>query len=70
MFPALVNCCTIDWFVEWPEEALLSVAQDSLQELENVDLIDSIASMCYTIHQVKVVIMTIISLHKNYVKTT
>lgn len=26
MFPSLVNCCTIDWFFEWPEEALLSVA--------------------------------------------
>ena len=19
MFPSLVNCCTIDWFTEWPE---------------------------------------------------
>jgi hypothetical protein len=26
MFPSLVNCCTIDWFSEWPEEALRSVA--------------------------------------------
>ena len=26
MFPSLVNCCTIDWFTEWPEEALRSVA--------------------------------------------
>ena len=25
-FPSLVNCCTIDWFMEWPEEALQSVA--------------------------------------------
>jgi dynein heavy chain len=24
-FPSLVNCCTIDWFQEWPEEALLGV---------------------------------------------
>ncbi|KAH8086150.1 1-aminocyclopropane-1-carboxylate synthase [Aureococcus anophagefferens] len=27
MFPALVNCCTIDWFTAWPEEALRSVAE-------------------------------------------
>lgn len=26
MFPSLVNCCTIDWYSEWPEEALRSVA--------------------------------------------
>lgn len=26
MFPSLVNCCTIDWFSEWPAEALKSVA--------------------------------------------
>jgi dynein heavy chain, axonemal len=26
MFPSLVNCATIDWFNEWPEEALQSVA--------------------------------------------
>jgi len=27
MFPSLVNCCTIDWFTEWPEEALMNVAK-------------------------------------------
>jgi len=26
-FPSLVNCCTLDWFDSWPEEALLSVSQ-------------------------------------------
>ena len=25
-FPSLVNCCTIDWFTDWPDEALQSVA--------------------------------------------
>jgi dynein heavy chain len=32
MFPALVNCCTIDWFSEWPDEALKSVAESMLAE--------------------------------------
>ena len=31
MFPALVNCCTIDWFREWPAEALASVATSFFQ---------------------------------------
>jgi dynein heavy chain len=40
MFPSLVNCCTIDWFTEWPEEALRSVAKDKL-EAEDLDLGES-----------------------------
>lgn len=35
MFPSLVNCCTIDWFTEWPREALLSVSESLF---ESVDL--------------------------------
>jgi dynein heavy chain len=34
MFPSLVNCCTIDWFSEWPDEALRSVAQSSITEVD------------------------------------
>jgi len=30
MFPSLVNCCTIDWFNEWPEEALLGVGKGQM----------------------------------------
>jgi dynein heavy chain len=26
-FPSLVTCCTLDWFNEWPEEALLGVGK-------------------------------------------
>jgi dynein heavy chain len=34
MFPALVNCTTIDWFSEWPEDALLEVAVRYLAEID------------------------------------
>lgn len=33
MFPSLINCCTIDWFTVWPEDALEKVALTSLQSL-------------------------------------
>ena len=33
-FPALVNCCTIDWFTSWPDDALLAVATRFLAEVE------------------------------------
>jgi hypothetical protein len=34
MFPAFVNCTTIDWFSEWPADALLEVADKYLQEVQ------------------------------------
>lgn len=33
-YPALVNCTTIDWFCEWPKEALLEVAERYLDGLD------------------------------------
>ena len=36
-FPSLVNCCTIDWFSAWPEEALRSVASTFLGEIPELD---------------------------------
>ena len=35
MYPALVNCTTIDLFNEWPQEALLEVGE---RYLANVNL--------------------------------
>jgi len=26
-FPSLITCCTLDWFDNWPAEALLNVAR-------------------------------------------
>lgn len=33
-YPALVNCTSIDWFCEWPRDALLEVAERYLDGLE------------------------------------
>ena len=35
-FPALINCTCIDWFHEWPQEALISVATRFLVTLDVV----------------------------------
>jgi dynein heavy chain, axonemal len=44
MFPSLVNCCTLDWFSEWPEEALIAVGRGQLKEFlldHNIDIIEN-----------------------------
>ncbi|KAI5631027.1 dynein heavy chain and region d6 of dynein motor domain-containing protein [Phthorimaea operculella] len=50
-FPALVNCCTIDWFQEWPPDALLAVATRFLSEVELTDLErDAAIKLCQVFH--------------------
>eukprot|EP01029_Cantina_marsupialis_P009144 TRINITY_DN2137_c0_g5_i1.p1 TRINITY_DN2137_c0_g5~~TRINITY_DN2137_c0_g5_i1.p1 ORF type:complete len:3984 (-),score=1416.37 TRINITY_DN2137_c0_g5_i1:203-12154(-) len=31
-FPSLINCCTIDWYMPWPKDALRSVAERFVTE--------------------------------------
>jgi dynein heavy chain len=52
-FPSLVNCCTIDWFSEWPEEALLGVGRGQVLagELELGKFLDPCVEMFKNIHQ-------------------
>ncbi|CAE8588678.1 unnamed protein product [Polarella glacialis] len=53
MFPALVNCCTIDWFLPWPDEALLGVSTRQLEGMQGVseELRNSVAKACCEVHQ-------------------
>ncbi|XP_055681851.1 dynein axonemal heavy chain 7 [Lutzomyia longipalpis] len=38
-FPSVVNCCTVNWFQEWPEDALVSVATRYLTSIiQDVDV--------------------------------
>ena len=49
MCPALVNCCTIDWFTAWPEQALRSVAEHFLKTMEMDETIKAgIVDICAT----------------------
>ena len=52
MFPSLVNCCTIDWFSQWPQDALKSVATQFLAEvdLSTPELRAACEDMCIEFH--------------------
>ncbi|KAL0028415.1 hypothetical protein WJX77_005025 [Trebouxia sp. C0004] len=52
MFPSLINCCTIDWFRPWPDQALLSVSTQILApcDLAQSHIKPALASMCVHIH--------------------
>jgi dynein heavy chain, axonemal len=55
MFPSLVNCCTIDWFSAWPEDALYSVAQRMFVAQKDFlglgDHVDPLAQLCNKMHR-------------------
>lgn len=53
MFPSLVNCCTIDWFEKWPQEALLSVAKNTLKVVGKEDLVENLSALCVLMHEVQ-----------------
>lgn len=53
-FPAVVNSTAIDWFHEWPHEALLSVSKRFLTEIEALpeDLVPSVSAFMSYVHTV------------------
>jgi dynein heavy chain len=60
-FPSLVNCCTIDWFREWPNDALEMVATKFLVDLQMPEKIKAdVVYMCKYFHQ------TTVQLSKKY----
>lgn len=52
-FPSIINCCTIDWFDKWPNEALYSVATREFKANEQIginDFIEKLSDMCVHVH--------------------
>uniref|UniRef100_A0A803T5S7 Dynein axonemal heavy chain 11 n=1 Tax=Anolis carolinensis TaxID=28377 RepID=A0A803T5S7_ANOCA len=52
-FPAIVNCTAIDWFHEWPQEALQSVSRRFIEEMPGIkpqfhDTISSFMAYAHT----------------------
>lgn len=49
MFPGLVNCTTIDWFAEWPADALFEVAKRQMvaAELDNEEVREAACKVSY-----------------------
>lgn len=51
-FPSLINCCTIDWFQAWPDDALEMVANKFLEEIDMEESMrHQCVSMCQHFHQ-------------------
>ncbi|NWZ55127.1 DYH1 protein, partial [Haliaeetus albicilla] len=54
-FPSLVNCCTINWFNEWPAEALQCVASSFLHRIPHLGAstedVNGMIQVCVEIHQ-------------------
>lgn len=51
-FPALINCTSIDWFHEWPKEALINVAQRFLADVDmaSVDVKENVSHHIAEVH--------------------
>ncbi|KAG5489239.1 hypothetical protein GH5_00103 [Leishmania sp. Ghana 2012 LV757] len=54
MFPSLVNCCTVDWFSAWPEQALNSVARNYFAKMPLLEhdaaAVEACTEVCVRIH--------------------
>lgn len=50
-FPSLINCCTIDWFKDWPNDALEMVASKFLRDAVPEEIRPDVVYMCKYFHQ-------------------
>ena len=56
---SLINSCTIDWFTDWPEDALEKVVAHSLTKMTIMISMMTVTIIVMTIMMVTMIIMTI-----------
>uniref|UniRef100_A0A8C0BA58 Dynein axonemal heavy chain 17 n=1 Tax=Buteo japonicus TaxID=224669 RepID=A0A8C0BA58_9AVES len=72
-FPAVVNCTAIDWFHEWPEDALVSVSSRFLEETGDIEpevKVSISQFMSYVHMSVKEMSKTYLAVERRYNYTT
>ncbi|NWU53608.1 DYH17 protein, partial [Dromas ardeola] len=72
-FPAVVNCTAIDWFHEWPQDALVSVSSRFLEETGDIEpeVKVSISQFMSHVHMsVKEMSKTYLAMERRYNYTT
>ncbi|KFQ06883.1 Dynein heavy chain 17, axonemal, partial [Leptosomus discolor] len=72
-FPAVVNCTAIDWFHEWPEDALVSVSSRFLEETGDIEpevKVSISQFMSYVHTSVKEMSKTYLDMERRYNYTT
>ncbi|XP_040979289.1 LOW QUALITY PROTEIN: dynein heavy chain 17, axonemal [Aquila chrysaetos chrysaetos] len=72
-FPAVVNCTAIDWFHEWPEDALVSVSSRFLEETGDIEpevKVSISQFMSYVHTSVKEISKTYLAMERRYNYTT
>eukprot|EP00116_Pleurobrachia_bachei_P000103 sb/3460365/ len=51
-YPSFINCCTIDWFTAWPQDALEMVAFKFLESIEmGPGILDGVVQSCQNFHE-------------------
>ncbi|XP_075217843.1 uncharacterized protein LOC142322649 [Lycorma delicatula] len=51
LYPSFVNCCTIDWFDEWPPDALEKIATVFLHDMKmSEEMKENVLDVCQYIH--------------------
>ena len=51
-FPSLINCCVLDWYINWPKEALVACCEKTFSELSFSPIIkESLVRISAQIHE-------------------